>query len=146
VRSFIREYRLTPELYEEIRAQDLARQPYTTKLPRNPAANAHMFFKRLLTIWFLLFTLNSSVAWAFSDHLAGEYDGSEASDSGTGHPAPVQDRNTCDDHCGHSSAHVVALIFTSTGLALVTESAAVHISQQIPDSRKPAPPFQPPIA
>jgi len=123
----------------------LARQPDTTKLARNSAANAHMFFKRLLTIWFLLFTLNSSVVWAFSDHATGEHNVSQASDSSDGNPAPLWNADTCDDHCGHFSAHAVALIPNTAELSLTTSSAAVYVSQQIPDSREPVPPFQPPI-
>ncbi len=124
----------------------MAKQPYTTKLPRNPAANAHMFFKRLLTLWFLLFTLNSSVAWAFSDHATGDCKVLQASDSNDGNPSPLWATDTCDDHCGHFSAHIVAFISTATELTSVSSSAAVYLSQQIPDSREPVPPFQPPIA
>jgi len=105
-----------------------------------------MFFKRLLTIWFLLFTLNSSVAWAFPDYSAGEHGVSQVNDKGDGHPSPFRHSNTCDDHCAHSSAHVVALISATAALELETEAAASHVYQRIPDSRKPAPPFQPPIS
>jgi len=128
-----------------MRTKHLAKQPYTTKLPRNPAANAPMFYRRLLTIWFLLFTLNSSVAWAFSDHATGEHNVSQATDSSDGNQSPLWGADTCDDHCGHFSAHVVALIPNAAELSLATSSAAVYVSQQIPDSREPVPPFQPPI-
>lgn len=105
-----------------------------------------MFFKRLLTIWFLLFTLSSSVAWAFSGHPAGERGVAQASDTSDGQPSPLRDSGSCDDHCGHSSAHVVALISTTAALNVETESADFYVSQRIPDSRQPAPPFQPPIS
>ncbi|NIA01388.1 MAG: hypothetical protein GWP13_01250 [Planctomycetia bacterium] len=105
-----------------------------------------MFFKRLLTIWFLLFTLNSSVAWAFSDHPAGEHGVAQASDTGDGHPSPLQDSGSCDDHCSHSSAHVVALISTTAALKSESGSVVFYFYQRIPGSLDLVPPFQPPIS
>ncbi|HEC26303.1 MAG TPA: hypothetical protein ENI67_02720, partial [Gammaproteobacteria bacterium] len=88
----------------------------------NPAANVLMFFKQLLTTWFLLFTLGSSVTWAFSDHPAAEHD-AQVSDSSDMWSPSFSGNNSCDDHCGHSSAHVVALIPTSAVLEPETDSA-----------------------
>jgi len=105
-----------------------------------------MFFKRLLTIWFLLFTLNSSVAWAFPDNLPVAGDRHALADDGQHkHPLPWQHDENCDDHCGHFSAHVVALISTTAAFQPAPRSTVFCFSQRIPGSRDPAPPFQPPI-
>ena len=105
-----------------------------------------MFFKRLLTVWFILFTLNSSMAWAFSDHSAEEHAVSQAGDNNDEQPSRIRDGDTCNDHCSHSSAHTVALISTTAALNIEAESTDFHVCQRIPDSRQPAPPFQPPIS
>lgn len=105
-----------------------------------------MFFKRLLIAWFILFTLNSSIAWAFSDHSTDEHAVSQASDNNDGQPSRIRIGDTCNDHCGHSSAHAVALISITAALNIETESADFYVCQRIPDSRQPAPPFHPPIS
>ena len=105
-----------------------------------------MLFKRLLTIWFLLFTLNSSFAWASADHPAKGYDASQADSNSGEHPSPLQQNDTCNDHCGHFSAHVVALISTTAAFKSESGSAVFYFYQRIPGSLDPVPPFQPPIS
>ena len=122
----------------------LANHPGRTKLPDDPAATAPMFFKRLLTIWFLLFTLSSSVAWAFPDQsVNGHHDPVQVDNNG--HPSPLQ-ADTCDDHCGHFSAHIVALISTAASLNSRARPTVFYFYQRIPGSRDPVPLFQPPIS
>ncbi|MFQ5644152.1 MAG: hypothetical protein ACE5FQ_10720 [Thiogranum sp.] len=84
------------------------------------------------------------MAWASSFISAVGHDASQADDNGQ--PSPLQQNDSCDDHCAHSSAHVVALISAATTLRPEPRSAVFYFYQRIPGSRTPAPPFQPPIS
>jgi hypothetical protein len=105
-----------------------------------------MLFKRFLTIWFLLFTLISSTAWATSDHADDNHNGSLSSEAAGDHqPFPSWADDACDDHCDHASAHVVGLISTVTSIKPAATAPITVIPISIPASHDPSPLFQPPI-
>lgn len=105
-----------------------------------------MFFKRLFTIWFLLFTLISGAAWAMDDH-AEEGHGAAVFDAATGHDEPLPwSPDDCSDHCCHAAAHVVALIGrTCASMETGPSSVDLMLSDTYPDSLPLAPPYHPPI-
>ena len=107
-----------------------------------------LLFKRLLTIWFLFFTLSSSVAWAVSDH-AGDGDGAgmHVVDNGdNGLDAPLTwGGDGCQDRCCHASAHFIGLIASHTFFVALTVSDDIRFSEQPLLSFALSPPFHPPI-
>ncbi|HHJ15704.1 MAG TPA: hypothetical protein ENJ80_03305 [Gammaproteobacteria bacterium] len=106
-----------------------------------------LLFKRLLTIWFLFFTLSSSVAWAVSSHV--DADGSaHVVDNGDSLPdTPLTwGDDGCQDRCCHASAHFIGLIASHTFFVALTVSDDIRFSEQPPLSFSLSPPFHPPIA
>lgn len=106
-----------------------------------------MLIKHLLTVWFLVFTLSSSVAWANAGH-DDQNHATPSMDKSMGHDEPLPWQNDgCSDHCCHAAAHVVALIGgVSLVIALEALSADLPISGTPPYSWPLAPPYHPPIA
>ncbi|VAW77685.1 hypothetical protein MNBD_GAMMA13-1187 [hydrothermal vent metagenome] len=104
-----------------------------------------MLFKRLLTIWFLLFTLASNTAWADSDHDDGGYGGDLYTESVSDHPSSIWSDDACADHCDHASVHALGLI---SSIAIFSPAARppvtlVPISKLL--SREFSPLHHPPI-
>ncbi|MGB5297158.1 MAG: hypothetical protein WBM52_22470 [Thiogranum sp.] len=105
-----------------------------------------MYLRRLFTIWFLLFTLTSSAAWAMDDHSADHHGNSALeADSDHGKPLPWS-QDDCADHCCHASAHAMGLISFTTDIAVRPLSDSLFVSENTPGSLTLAPPFHPPIA
>ncbi|TCK17867.1 hypothetical protein DFR30_1119 [Thiogranum longum] len=105
-----------------------------------------MLFKRLLTAWFLVFTLMNSVAWAYAGH------GDENHDVLTTDVPVDQDKplpwqnDSCEDHCCHATAHVIGLIGgLHTGIAVGPLPVDPPFSDTYPLSYSLAPPYHPPI-
>ena len=105
-----------------------------------------MLFRRLFTIWFMLFTLASSVAWAVGEH--GDHGHlNTVLESGSDHDEPLPwSQDGCSDHCGHATAHALGLIAFSTGMAVIPLPDNVFVSEATPRSLSLSPPFHPPIA
>lgn len=105
-----------------------------------------LLFKRLLTIWFLFFTLSSSVAWAVSDHV-GDGDSvhvADSSDSLPDSPLPWSD-DGCQDRCCHAGAHFIGMIASHTLFTALTVSDDIRFSEQPLLSFALSPPYHPPI-
>lgn len=105
-----------------------------------------MLFKRLLTVWFIVFTLISSVAWAYAGH-GDENHATSAIDASMDldKPQPWQN-DDCSDHCCHASAHVVALTGgVGASIALGPLSFDLPFFDTHPHSWPLAPPYHPPI-
>jgi len=107
-----------------------------------------MFFRHLFIIWFFLFTLTSSVAWAVGDHSEQDHShGSIALDSGIDHEEPLPwAQDGCSDHCCHASAHALGLVSYISGLTVVPLPDHFLVSESTPSSLTLTPPFHPPIA
>ena len=105
-----------------------------------------MVFRRLFTIWFLLFTLISSVAWAVDDHSEHGH-GDTVLEAGADHDEPLPwSQDGCSDHCCHASAHALGLIVFTSGVAVLPLSDNAFVSEITPHSLTPSPPYHPPIA
>jgi hypothetical protein len=105
-----------------------------------------MFFRRLFTIWFFLFTLASSAAWAMDDHSEIDH-GNTALETGSDPDEPLPwSEDCCSDHCCHASAHALGLISTANASAVLPLSDHVVFSESTPHSLTLSPPFHPPIA
>lgn len=102
--------------------------------------------KHLFTIWFLLFTLTSSAAWALDDH-SEESDGHVVvlADSDHGDPLPWSE-DDCADHCCHAGAHVMGLIPTSINVVTIFSVNSISLANLTFLSAYLAPPYHPPIA
>jgi heme O synthase-like polyprenyltransferase len=105
-----------------------------------------MIFKHLLTVWFLVFTLMSSVAGACAghgddNHATPAIDASMALDK----LLPLQN-DSCPDHCCHAAAHVVALIGRACACMTASPlSMGLMLFDTHPNSLPIAPPYHPPI-
>ena len=105
-----------------------------------------MIFKRLLTAWFLVFTLMSSVAGACAGH-SDENHATPAIDASMDLDKPLPWQNDdCPDHCCHAAAHVVALTGgASTAITVDPLSVDLPFYATHPRSWLLAPPYHPPI-
>jgi hypothetical protein len=105
-----------------------------------------MLFKRLLTVWFFVFTLAGNPAWAdvgFCEECPGSAVAAETADQDR--PLPWQ-IDACADHCCHASAHVVALVSGMNANPVARPQAvSFDLADTYPDSRPLAPPYHPPI-
>jgi len=105
-----------------------------------------MVFRRLFTIWFVLFTLTSSVAWAMGDHMEEDH-GVTALKISSIHDEPLPwSQDACSDHCCHASAHSIGLIASMVGVAVPPLVDNELVSESLPISLTLSPPFRPPIA
>ena len=105
-----------------------------------------MVFRRLFTIWFMLFTLTSSVAWAMDDH-SEDHHGQAAYEADFDHDEPLPwSQDDCADHCCHASAHAMGLILFTTDIVVPYLSEHYFVSEHTPRSLTLTPPFHPPIA
>jgi len=108
-----------------------------------------LLFKRLLTIWFLFFTLSSSVSWAVSSHVDADNGAGVHAAGNSGNlpdDAPLTwGDDGCQDRCCHASAHFIGLIASHTFFVALTVSDDIRFSEQPPLSFSLSPPFHPPI-
>jgi hypothetical protein len=115
----------------------------------NAAGNHHfghvMFFRCFFSIWFLLFTLTSSIAWAQDDHL-DESHHKLALEFASDHDGPLPWlQDGCSDHCCHASAHALGIITSVIDIDTAPLADNVFVTDSLPLSLTLSPPFRPPI-
>ena len=103
-----------------------------------------MFLKQFFTLWYLVFALLSSSAWALTDHQNDDH--GSLSSTGHGHDTVLSlTDDGCDDHCCHAAAHTVALLSTEILFMApgCTDYRPLSTVQLRPFQH--APPYHPPI-
>lgn len=105
-----------------------------------------MLFKRILTVWFILFTLVSSVSWAVSDHPEDSLANHAAAQAFDHDPVSPWVDDGCSDHCCHAGAHVLGILSPSITFAEGERSQDIAASARFLFTLVLPPPFQPPIA
>lgn len=103
-------------------------------------------FTRILALWFLLFTLMSSTAWACAEcsELAASTAGfAQASDP---HPIHLWSGDRCQDHCGHAVAHLIGINVVGMALPFPPNGKEKGVFAQLAwYSVFQPPPYHPPI-